>query len=476
MVGLLYTFPDHYDSFFFGLNPLGMHQFQSHFGLGWIPRLGFRGYSRTFRLLLILLWSGYALTLLACLRGARLRQKPLLLSVGVLGFAIALFAPPLLSTDTYAYAAHGRIFVLYGHNPYLWLPAGLLEVHDSSAPFLVWNETTVYGPLWTWLEIFIAAVLKPYGIWSEVIAFKLLGASALLAAALAGRRIAARFSPGSENLTFLAIGLNPLFLLEGPCSGHNDFVLISLLLLGAMSYLDRKYVVAALLLGLSIGIKPITLALLPWVLLDYCRGRSWSQRVAGVALGSALVALPVFLLFAPLWAGPATLAGMQHRTTYQQSPADLSAALQLKLWLATHGVKPLLAAAVITIYQKWMLFALYGTLSLWVWKSKNTASWLTAWAIFSAALMFLFLKPAFPWYIAWFWPVCLLRWDRWHLTLSAACLGLSLALTWGYGLVSFSPESKVHNWITKAPISSTHTPRLADIRQRGPLPVYKARC
>ena len=447
LVVLFYTFPVRYDSWFYGQDPQGMQQFQAHLGLGWMPHSYYRYYSRAFRMLLVLLWAGYALITLACLRGARLAGRFMAVILGLAGLIIALFSPPLLSTDAYAYASHGRIFVLYAHNPYLWMPAGLVPIHDPTARFLVWNWPTIYGPVWTWLEIGIAALLRPFGIWPEIVAFKLIGAAALLTAALAGRRIAARFSPGRENLTFLAIGLNPLFLLEGPGSGHNDLVLISFLLLGAMFYFDKKYVAAALCLGLSVGIKPITLALLPWVLLDYSRGRSWKKALTGIAAGTALVVLPLLALFAPFWAGPATIAAMQQRTYFEQTPAEIARILQIHDWLLGHHLAPRIASTITLLYQDWPLILLYAALSVWVWKSQKTGAWLTAWAIFSVALMFLFLKPAFPWYIVWFWPICLLRWDRWHLTLSALCLVLSLVWVWGYALLSLRGDPTEHHWI-----------------------------
>ena len=48
--------------------------------------------------------------------------------------------------------------------------------------------------------------------------------------------------------------------------------------------------------------------------------------------------------------------------------------------------------------------------------------------------MFFAFGNAFPWYILWFWPVCLVRWNRLHLGLSTACFGLSLIWMAGYGI------------------------------------------
>jgi hypothetical protein len=447
LILLLYTFPDNYDSFFFPLNPRGMHQFRAHLGLAQLPHLGFHAYSRAFRLLLVLLWSCYILAVAACLRGARPAFRPLLAAVALAAAAAALLEPPLLSSDVYANASHGRIFVLYGQNPYLWRPSGLLAFHDPVARFLSWDWPTIYGPVWTWIEIGVAALLRPFGLWTQIVGHKLLLAGALLVVALAGRRLAARFSPGRENLTFLAIGLNPMLLLEGPGTGHNDVVFLAFLMVGAVLYFEKKYIPALLCLGLSVGIKPFTLALLPWVLLDYSHGRTWRQALTATVAASTLVLLPLALSFAPLWGGAATLAPMQQRALYGQSTAVLARNLHFHAWLGTHGVGPLAASVLVSLSQNWLLAALYLALTVLLWKGRVAGGWLTAWALFSAALMFLLIVPAFPWYVAWFWPFCLLRWDRWHLGLSAACLILSLIWTTGYAMVTYSSTIHEHRWI-----------------------------
>jgi len=447
LILLFYTFPDGYDSFFFPMDSAGMHQFRAHLGLTRLPPLDYRAYSRAFRLLLILLYAGYALLLAAGLRGARLAPRPILVFVSGAALAAALFQPPLLSSDVYANVSHGRTFVLYGHNPYLWHPSGLAAAHDPVARFLAWDWPTIYGPLWTWIEIAVAAVLRPAGVWTQVLGHKLLLAGALVVFALTGRRLAARLSPGREDLTFLAIGLNPTLLLEGPGTGHNDLIFLGLLMVGALCYFEKKYALALVCLALSVGVKPITLALLPWVLLDYSRGRPWRQALAASLAASALVLGVLALSFGPLWAGPATLDAMRQRALFGLTPTAAAHDLQAHAFFAAHGAGPGLANALTSLYQNRLLAALYVALSVLLWRGRVPGGWLTAWALFSAALMFLLLVPAFPWYVAWFWPFCLLRWDRWHLGLSVACLLLALDWTTGDGMLKSAPFAQTQSWI-----------------------------
>ena len=413
-----------------------MHQFQGHFRLTSIHAWDFRWFSRAFRVLVFLLWASYAVFVVAALRGAKLAARPLTLLIGGVAAAVALLMPPLLSTDCYANVSHGRLFVLYGQNPYVFGPEALAHGNDPVSRFLIWDAPTIYGPLWTWIEISIVALLRHGGVWTQVLGMKMVEAAALLATALAGRSITARLAPGKENVTLLAIGLNPMLLLEGPGSGHNDLVCLVFLLWGAALFFRKRFLLAALCLGLSVSIKPVTLALLPWALLEYARlehRRSRRQRLGALIAAPLLVLLPLVLFFAPLWAGPATTASAQLRMSFGQGAAYVAQTAALRSWFAAHSLGPGLGSLLTSLIQNWMLVLLYAALTLWLWKMPRTGGWLMAWAVFSLGVMFWFLKPPFPWYITWFWPICLLRWDRLHLSLAAGCFSLSLLMTFGYG-------------------------------------------
>ena len=433
LIGLQYALPPQVDAHYWGLNPEGQWQFAAHWRLLSVPKLSAASYSSCFRMGLVTLWCGYALAVLAGLQGASLKARPLLAGIAGAALIMAVFCPPLLSHDVYAYAAHGRLLTLYGQNPYLVRPSFLSAVGDPAAHYLTWDWPTVYGPVWTRIE---AATAHSPSLWLQVVALKLVQAGALVAAALAGRRIAARLCPGRENLTLLALGLNPMLLLEGPGTGHNDLLLVSLLLVGTAFYLDKKYVPAALCLGLSVGVKMITLAVLPWVLMEYGRGRPGRQKLAAIAFSIVLVSLPLAIAFGGLWHGPATLAAAQQRAAFGLDASALARDAHVQTWLRGHGLGTAVASLLVSTLRNGWMVGLYAALTLWLWRCPARANWLTAWAILSAALMFLAMGLPFPWYVAWFWPVCLLRWDRLHLSLSGLCFGLSLAWTAGYGVLN----------------------------------------
>ncbi len=254
-------------------------------------------------------------------------------------------------------------------------------------------------------------------------------------AALAGRRITQILSPGRENLTLLAIGLNPLLLIEGPGSGHNDLLMVSFLLVGAMFYLEKKYLLASLFLGLSVGVKMLTIIVLPWALMDYGRGKSWPKRIAGTAIALLFLLLPLVICYGRLWAGAHTLDSVSQRATLYGSAAAFAQDMAVRMWLLHHGAGTLLTILLSALFHHRLVVAAYFVLTIWLWRRPGPARWLLAWAGIAVPLMLVALGLPFPWYISWFLPVCLLRWDRLHIGLSAACFGLSLVWMSGYGIL-----------------------------------------
>lgn len=431
-----YALPPQAHAHYWGLNPEGMLQFRSHWGISWLPTLGVYSYSLAFRLLLVTLWSGYALAILSAMKGAALNTRPVTVLIMITALTTALFAPPLLSHDVYAYAAHGRLAALYGLNPYFHLPSYLAQVHDPAAAYITWDWPTVYGPVWTRIETAVVFLLRGQDLWAQVIGFKLIETVALIGAAFAGKRIAAKLSPGKENLTLLAIGLNPLLLLEGPGSGHNDLLMVCLLLVGAMFYVEKKYVWAALFLGGSVGIKLITLALLPWAWMEWARGRPCRERISGGVAAFLLTLLPTIVCYVGLWHGGATLASLHARTLYNLSAATLQENANATAWLQSHGTGTSVSVILVTLYQnRWVLGA-FGLLTLWLALRPLPAQWLVAWAVLASILMLCAMGLPFPWYICWFWPICLLSWDKIGMGLSTACFGISLLWVSGYAVMS----------------------------------------
>jgi hypothetical protein len=415
----------------FGLNYAGV----AHFGrqlLGTTPPAVSRTlFTVLFRLFVATAWLGYLLAIGAELSGASLRPGRLIPVIGILAFFLAIACPPSLSTDSYAYVGHARLQVFYGLNPYTHSLMKLGSLGDPTAQFVRTDIGSVYGPIWAHLSAVLVFLLRPAGLWWQVVTMKLVGAAALLGAALAGRKVADHFEPGRGELALLAIGLNPLFLVEGPGNAHNDLLMMALFLAGAALLLAKKELPGALLIGLSAGIKFPPVAVLPWIVLDnpgvIHRGRALRRAAAKVLL----VLTPAVLGFGPLWQGSDTLGPVLRRL--QGMPGERREAEAIAAHERSHPVP----GALITLVRQAPVVVVYIGLTAWLfWRRRSgSGGWLDAWAILTVSLIVWTMGVWFPWYLTWPWAVLLTRWDRIRLAASAAWLGLAISLCFKYSYI-----------------------------------------
>jgi hypothetical protein len=434
-VALQYRMPEDFAGTW-GVNQAGVSQFARHLFGRTLPALDRAAFAFWFRIALTGLWLSYIFLLGMGLRGGVPARRTLLSLVIGVPLLVALFCPPSLSVDAYGYVKYARMQILYGLNPYTHVPAVLKEWHDPAAGYPGWNHSTPYGSLWTLLSCGLVWVLRSAGLWGQVVAMKLVEAGALVLAAFAGRRIAARLAPERADLTLLAIGLNPLLLLEGPGNGHNDLLMMAFLLMGVAFYLEGKYARSALCFGGSIAVKLVTVAFLPWIAWERARGKTVKEGATAVLVLLTLALTPLTLGLIPFWQGRATLTGVgfQSRAAAGVSAEALAREAQLAERLTQQGVPAALVPVAVSLSRQWPLMAVYAGLSLWLWRRQSVADRLTAWGVLTISPAFLIAGLWFPWYFSWSWTAALARWDRRHLCLIAACCGLSLVFSLLYTL------------------------------------------
>ena len=285
-----------------------------------------------------------------------------------------------------------------------------------------------YGSVWMLLSMAIVWTMRGASLFSQVLVLKLISAASVAGAAVAGRSIAERLSPGRGNLALLAIGLNPLFLMEGPGSGHNDFLMIALMLGGAAYLLRGRYGLGGLLFGLSVGVKLVTIVALPWIIVEAIRsGRDNRHRVASAFLLTLLALAPLLIALIPLWDGPATLAGLHGRSDAGISSSISGNDAAVRSWALAHGANGRVAAALAGIIRQWWIVLIYVTTTIVLtMRGKRTGDWLAGWSVVALAPTLHFVGLWFPWYLGWSWPSALVRWDRTGLAITSMAFALSL--------------------------------------------------
>ena len=302
------------------------------------------------RLFLTLLAGAFAAYLagLALLR----RRSSSLRAVLVLAAAIQLVplaGPLLLSTDAWAYWGYGRIAAVHDGNPYVDPPNEFPDDPAYEHGGAAWRDTTsVYGPAFTLVSEAVALAAgasSSASAWS----FKVLAALAVLACALLAARLA-RDRPFALAL----VGWNPLFAVHFGGGGHNDALMIALVLaplaLGAGG--RRGWAGAAWAAAIFVKWVPLV-----FLLLRPVDARAHGRRVghAGFALAVLVLAAAATLRYGLDWlgavaplarnAGEQTSYALPHRV--EQLGVPHAAALALAavalaaglLWLAREAVR-----------------------------------------------------------------------------------------------------------------------------------------
>jgi hypothetical protein len=404
---LLYTVPPAMPGWW-GLAPEGAARFSEIVpGTVRIEPLPPPVFAWTFRALLVLVWAAWLGTVAFGFRAAPRRDHWLL--VAATGIALAFSSPPVLSRDVFGYVAYHRVPLQYGLNPYEHGRAALERLGDPTAAFLVWDTPMPYGPLWPLLAMAVGWAGHFGGLYGEVVAHKLLAAAALLGAAFAGARLADSRETGRGGLSFLAIGLQPLLLLEGPGTGHNDVLMMAPLMWAGALTARGHWRTGAFALGLSAAIKPVTITAVPLLLFERLVVRARGDRWREACWIGAAAAAPSLLLSA-LFGGPAVVG----RAVLARGEAGQTELLRALLPL---GV----AAAV-----------LFGIWTIRRTAATRPAAWLTAWIPVAIVMIALGTATRFPWYAGWILVPALAGWDEQHRVLNAIACVIGLLLMWMY--------------------------------------------
>jgi hypothetical protein len=347
-----------------------------------------------------------------------------------MAIAVAILFPPSLSSDIYAYAGWGRMLVMHGWSPYAHTLASLADINDPAGLIAPVAATSTHGPVWIALVSTIVALLSGAGLWWQILALKVLAALALIAAAVGAREVARSFDAGRSNLTALAIGLNPLFLIEGPGNGHNDVLMIALMLAGIVFCQRERPRAGYLLVGLSIGIKFVSAAIVPWLILEQIRRHRRQPWLAPAVLAIVLSLTPTVLGYLAFSAQTNPLAGI--RTVFARQVAADEPASPASVPTQSNPSTPSRSGA---LPRVGLLLAVYAALTLMVWRSAVPGRYLSCWALFSLTLVVIGAPVPFAWYMIWPFSVAVLRWDSYARVVTASCVVLSLFLLVQYAII-----------------------------------------
>ncbi len=234
----------------------------------------------------------------------------LLIGLTVLFRLVFLFAIPNLSQDFYRFIWDGRM-ILEGFNPFISLPETFiqernfpvnqaLELYNGMGQ-LNGSHFTNYPPI-NQLNFLIAAIFSNSSILGAVVVMRIQILLADVGILYFGKKILEKLNLTVHHIFLYA--LNPFIIIELTGNLHFEPVMLFFLVWSLHLLLNKKWIWAAILLGLSVSVKLIPLLFLPlfyqWFVFDKVKDER--QKVKGflrlIGFGS-IVVLANIILFLP---------------------------------------------------------------------------------------------------------------------------------------------------------------------------------
>jgi hypothetical protein len=352
---------------------------------------------------------------------------------------VLLYTYPALAGDVFDYLMSGRILSAYGANPYVDIPSAFPS--DPYYAPVVWKDLpSAYGPAWI---IMSAAITEVCG--TRALAALMLGKFVAIlshwgTAALV-YAITRKLAPERALLAFVAYAWSPLVLVYFAVDGHNDALMLLLLMASIYLALDSRWELSLPLLTLSALIKFVPALLLPLLL--------WKARHDRRAVAFGLVAslTLAMLVYAPLWAGMDTFDGVRNQAAKMtSSPAALAGFYVTDSWLRPASLLLFAAGYLVVLkrgagvaqgaYAVLLLYLL--VLSFW------TKPWYFTWTVALGAVLggyaFWITVPGVLGLFAsnifgsWGWQMNWLDWQqRWGAKFIEACLTAATLGGWLLG-------------------------------------------
>ncbi|MDF2444592.1 MAG: alpha,6-mannosyltransferase [Subtercola sp.] len=169
-------------------------------------------------------------------------------------------AVPLYSRDLFAYVGQGRLMA-GGFNPYVDGISAIQGWFNIGVDPMWANAKTPYGPVYLAIEEATVTISGNSPI-VAVALFRLIAIVSALAIAFYAYRLARmrQIDPGKVLWLVLA---SPVVMFNFVVAGHNDALMLALLIAGMYYALRRHPIIAILLVTASVGVKPIAVLALP---------------------------------------------------------------------------------------------------------------------------------------------------------------------------------------------------------------------
>lgn len=200
---------------------------------------------------------------------------------------VLVLSYPAFSYDIFNYMFTAKTVLVYHKNPYAVIPMQFASI-DPWVGVMRWiHLPSAYTPLWITLSL--PAYFFGFGTFLLILwNFKIVAAIFYLLAVKGIYTVLKTVEPENALAGMAVFALNPLIIIESLVNGHNDIAMIAIAIWSMVFFIRKKqYVISWFLLALSIGMKLMTIFLIPSFVLRCKR----SIALAGMLLGFVLVIL-----------------------------------------------------------------------------------------------------------------------------------------------------------------------------------------
>ena len=307
--------------------------------------------------------------------------------------------PPEFSRDVYSYVGQG-LLAHHGLNPYHVAPAALGNSPQLSSIAYVWRHTaSPYGPLF--VAVSRATVTVAGGsLDAQIIAFRVVELIGVVAIMVFLPRLARRLDTDPGIALWLA-ALSPLALFSYVASGHNDALMVGLLVAGVTLATEDRLATGMALCALGALIKlPAALAIVflaVVALRQASADQRWRVFVKAVVVPCAVLIIGTLLAgYGWTWLSPAAL----------HVPAELrilhspSVSLGVFVSAIAHLIGIPVSTSVVVSVSQVVCGAIVVAGTLWLLWHAHRANVVRA--IGLALLLFAVGSPTlWPWYLLW---------------------------------------------------------------------------
>ena len=424
------------------------------------------------------LYVGFAMIVWAWVRlgryvlANRVGTKPILVAAGC-WIAPLLVSPPLFTRDVFSYLGQGAQ-LLYGHDPYSYGPAELDVLPDVvQNVHELWQTTPApYGPLFLLIAKAVVAVTGNNMIAGVIVTrlILLLGLGGMLWAL---PRLVRRLGGKLPVTMWLAVAspMTVIHLVGGP---HNDLLMLGFLTIGVLAALERRHVIAVILVTVGMLIKPTAAVALPflvWVWANHLPGENKVRNFFRAAV-------PAFALFATVFVtGTWVSLGSFNLgwVTGLQAPGLIANWMNFPtgigelFYTLVNLVVDVKSSPFITVARGLAWIGLAAFIIHQWWKARgggNEAIFRLAMALLAVAIL---APPTLPWYLTWgFVLASTFRWERKHL---AIVVGISVSVVLVYYPTG---EQGLYDWWFMAGVFAASLYAAASLLRPDPLGLIQA--